>query len=371
MKDFNYLMPTKVLFGKDILEKNKDVLKKYGEKCLIVTGKSSSKKNGSLDDVKRLLNELCIEYSIFDEIEENPTIELVEKGGEFARKEEIDFIIAIGGGSPIDAAKGIGVFAKNKEFKKENLFEQPLKESVSIIAIPTTAGTGSEVTPYAIYTDHRAKTKKNFTHKIFPEIAFLDPKYTETVPYNITVNTAVDAFSHLLEGYLNVNANILSDAAAEKGIKLFGECMNALYNKEINYEIREKLLLMSTLGGVVIAQCGTSLPHGMGYHLTYYHHISHGKANGVLLPAYLRLCEKSNKDKVDTVIELLGIGCIKDFSDFIKLTLVDEFKLAQEEITTYSEFMMENAAKLKNHPDKVTREDIETIYKEFLGQKTT
>ncbi|WP_461206390.1 iron-containing alcohol dehydrogenase family protein [Clostridium sp. DL1XJH146] len=368
MKDFNYLMPTKVLFGKDVLEKHKDLIKKIGGKCLIVTGKSSSKKNGSLHDVEKILSELRIKYSIFDEIEENPTIELVEKGGLFARNEKSDFIIAIGGGSPLDAAKGIGVFAYNKDFQKENLFDQPLRKSIPIIAIPTTSGTGSEVTPYAIYTDHIAKTKRNFSHKIFPEIAFLDAKYTETVPYGVTVNTAVDAFSHLIEGYLNVNANTLSDASAEKGIKLFGECMNALYNKEIDYEIREKLLLMSTLGGIVIAQCGTSLPHGMGYHLTYYHHISHGKANGLLLPAYMKLCEKSNKDKVDRIIELLGIESIKEFSDFIKITLGDEFKLSEEEITTYSALMIGNEAKLKNHPEKVEVNDIEMIYKDFLGE---
>lgn len=362
VKMFRYYMPTEVFCGKDILREKIDLFKEFGKKAFIITGKSSSKKNGSLVEMTQILNNLDIEYLIFDEVEENPSTETIEKAGKIGRIEKVDFLIGLGGGSPIDAAKGIGIYIKNQDFKVENLFDGPRLESIPVLAIPTTAGTGAEVTPYAIFTDHKAKTKRNFFHKIFPTYAFLDAKYLMTCPYSVTVNTGVDALSHLMEGYLNINANILSDGLAEKGFRLFGECKEALLKGDFTFEIREKLLLMSTLGGFVISQCGTSLPHGMGYHLTYFHGVSHGKANGLILEGYLRLCNEVNEEKVQMFLVLTGFESIEEFGEYLVKLFGNDFKLSVQEIFDYSDAMSKNIGKLKSHPGKVDFDVLKNIY---------
>lgn len=228
MQEFQYLMPTKILFGQGVIKKNASLFKEYGKKALIVTGKHSAKKNGSLDDILEVLKRNGIAYSIFDEIEENPSLETVEKGADFGKKEKIDFIIAIGGGSPLDAAKAINLLIANEDSSKEDLYILKPMKTLPGIAVPTTAGTGSETTPYAILTNHQKKTKINIVHKVFFDLALLDPEYMMAMPEAITINTALDALSHLVEGYLTVKANLFSDIWAEKGLNLFSECMDAL-----------------------------------------------------------------------------------------------------------------------------------------------
>ncbi len=364
MKDFEYLMPTKVYFGKDVIANNVELIKSYGSKAFIITGKTSSKKNGSLDEVMTVLSESSIDYFIFDEVEENPSLETVERAAILGREEKVDFIIGIGGGSPIDAAKAIGILINNKDSNIDDLFSSTQLKSVPLIALPTTAGTGTEVTPYAIFTDHKLKTKRNFSQKVFPDVAFLDAKYLINTPEEITINTAIDALSHLIEGYLAVKANLLSDTVAEKGLTLFSECMESLITRDFSYEIREKLLLTSTLAGMVIAQTGTSLPHGMGYALTYFNGVSHGKANGILLKEYLEL--SSSMSKVNNILSFLKFNSLKEFGAFIEKLIGREVTVTEEEIMKYAKAMIINKDKLKNHPSQVTEADIIKIYKNSL-----
>lgn len=361
MKEFEYLMSTRICFGKDIIHKNGNIISKYGRKAFIITGKASSKKNGSLDDVKNMLDKLDICYCIFDEVEENPTLETVERAAAMGKRENVDFIIGIGGGSPIDAAKAIGILINNSSASIDDLFGERQLQALPIIALPTTAGTGTEVTPYAIFTDHRIQTKRNFSQKVFPNIAFLDAKYLVGTPDHITINTAVDALSHLIEGYLSVKSNILSDALAEKGLIIFSECIEALKHRDFQYEIREKLLIASTLAGMVIAQTGTSLPHGMGYALTYFNGIPHGRANGLLLKEYLEL--SSWMSKVKNILSLLKINNLKEFGEFIYELIGKETSVKEEQIERYTEAMIGNKDKLKNHPVEVSKEDILNMYK--------
>lgn len=360
MSNFQYFMPTKVFCGKDIISKNKSLFGNYGKKAFIITGKNSSKINGSLEDVINALNESEIEYCIFNNVEENPSIETVETAVEIGRNEKVDFLIGIGGGSPIDAAKAIGILINNPEYNGYDIFTAPPLASLPLIAVPTTAGTGTEVTPYAILTDNKARTKRNFGQKVFPEIALLDASYLMNTPDNITINTAVDALSHLIEGYLSIKSNLLSDSAAEKGLLLFWECIDALKDKDFSFEIREKLLLSSTLGGIVIAQSGTSLPHGMGYALTYSKNIPHGKANGLLLKSYLELC--GNNPKVKNILSILELNSLDKFGQFILNLVVKDCSVTEAEIRNYTKSMISNTSKLKNHPGEVTEKDIYEMY---------
>lgn len=364
MIEFDYYMPTKVLFGRDALSKNKEILKREGSRAFIVTGKSSSRKNGSLGDLKSAMDEMGIEYGIFDDMQENPPLEMVEKAANMAKNMDAQFIVAVGGGSALDSAKGIAVLAKHENLKARDLVEGDRHDGLSVIAIPTTSGTGSEVTQYAIFTDHEEKTKKNFSHCIFPKYAIVDPKYTQSMPRSITVNTAVDALSHLVEGYMSSGANIISDALAEKGLELFGRSMDSLKSGEFSYEDRENFMLCSSIAGMVIAQAGTSLPHGMGYALTYFHGVEHGRANGALLKAYIEFC--SDSVKKDTIVKRLGLSSVDELGQFLREVLETDCGASLVQLESYARDMMKNKKKLKNHPGCVEEQDILKIYRDSL-----
>ena len=362
--NLKFYMPTKVLMGKNIVLNNSNLLKKFGEKALIVTGRHSSKKNGSLDDVVSALKKENIEYVIFDEIEENPAIESVVKAAEVGKKENVDFIVGIGGGSPIDASKAIGVMIKNEDLTEETLFSTKVLESIDIVAVPTTAGTGTETTQYAILTDHKNKTKRNLGQSVFAKLALVDASYMMGMNVDVTRNTAFDALSHIVEGYLNTNANLITDGLCEKALKIWGQCIPALLKGEFTYEDREKLMIASNIAGTIIAQTGTSLPHGMGYPLTYFKHLPHGIANGCLYKEYLKVFK--NREKVQDIYKYLGLKSYEEFEDVIdKLTKID-IDITEDELKIWSRDFAENKAKLKNHPEEITEEEIFKIYKNSL-----
>ena len=186
---FKFHMPTKVIVGENCVTTNPQELI-IGTRALIVTGKSSGKKSGALDDVISVLENGKIPYHVYDKVENNPEIGDMVKGGEYARECKADFIIAIGGGSPMDAAKAIGVYATNEvneEFKPYDIFTGKYKNKpLPMVAIPTTAGTGSEVTPYSILTLHKEKTKKSFScADSFFKTTFLDGRYTISLPLQV------------------------------------------------------------------------------------------------------------------------------------------------------------------------------------------
>ncbi len=365
-------MPTRIHFGRGVIDKYKDDMGDLGKKAFIITGQSSSKKNGSLKELQDALESLKIDYVIFDEVEENPSLETVEKATSIGKKEKVDFVIGLGGGSPLDAAKAIAVFIKNPHINADNIFSHSNLQGLPIVAIPTTSGTGSEVTPYAILTVHKEKTKRNISQPTFPEVAYLDSSFTDDLAFDITVSTAIDAFTHLLESYLNIDATDLTDMYAEKGFELFNYCLNAMLNKELTSNFRDKIMLVSMYGGINIAQVGTSLPHGMGYALTYNKGLPHGLANGILTVEYLRLFkEKNNRDKVNRMLQLIGVVDLDHLDEvFISLFQLDDLKVTPEEIKDYAQAFTQNKEKLKKHPEDVDSMDIYNVYKNSLKKFT-
>ena len=362
--EFNYLMPTQMYFGVDSILKNKGVLVGIGRKALIVTGRNSAKQNGSYHDMVTALSSNNIEYILFDEVEENPSLETIEKGSQVGKENGADFVIGIGGGSPMDAAKAMAVFIKNPDINMDNIFDGKILDSVPVVAVATTSGTGSEVTQYSIVTSNKDKTKKNLGQSIFPVVSFLDPKYTYDLPYDITVNTSIDAFTHLVEGYLNINSSYMSDIYGEKGFELFISCFKALVNKEIDNEFREAVMLASSLAGIQIAQNGTSLPHGMGYPLTYFKGVPHGLANGVLTIEYLRSFK--DQTKINRMLKALKLNSIDELADIFKQLIDVKVEISPEEINSYAKEFASNKAKLKNHTEEVGFEDIVKIYTNSL-----
>ncbi|MDF2500167.1 MAG: iron-containing alcohol dehydrogenase [Anaerosporomusa subterranea] len=329
---FRFFMPTKLYFGSNCIQENKEEFLQWGKKALVVTGRNSARLSGALADLTRTLEQAKIDYELFEQIEENPTIEAVEAAGLVARRFKPDMIIAIGGGSPLDAAKAIAVLAVN-DMPARKLFDggfavQPLP----ILAVPLTAGTGSEVTPYSILTDVERQTKRSFSDpSIFPKVAFLDARYTQTLSRSVTVNSAVDALSHAIEGYLSRRSTPVTDCMALEAIRSFGAVKQALLNGIFTLPDREALLQMSLVAGIVLAQTATTVVHALGYSLTYFSGIPHGRANGLLLAEYLRFNAPVIPEKVNSVLEALGLGSIDEFGELLnKLLTGDEVFTAED-----------------------------------------
>ncbi|TCK93219.1 alcohol dehydrogenase class IV [Natranaerovirga hydrolytica] len=342
--NYKYYMPTKVIMGKDCIVKNSKLLKGLGKKALLVTGAHSAKANGSQADIIKALESEGIDYEVFDKVMSNPTIKCVYEGAEFAKEKQVDCIIAIGGGSPMDAAKGIALLAA-QDITEDKLFSGDYEAIVLPMAfVPTTAGTGSEVTQYSILTNDKAQTKMSIaTELIFPKVSFLDGKYMEALGVTTTINTAIDALSHSVEGMLSVKASTISDALAVESIKMIMECvpalLKALEKKDtsvITLGMRDKLLHASLLGGMVIAQTGTTAVHAMGYSLTYFKDIDHGRANGLLLGEYLRLVEKEQPDLAQVIIKAMNLNQVDELIELMNTCFGEKEVINIEEINRYA-----------------------------------
>lgn len=361
---FKYLMPTKVICGENSVRENASELI-LGTKCMIVTGKTSGIKSGALSDVTYVLEENNIEYLVYDCIGNNPTIEECFEGGKKAKDFGADFLIGIGGGSPLDACKAIAVYAVN-EMDMYDIFDGKfINKPLPMAAIPTTAGTGSETTPYSILTLHKEHNKRSFSHPdVFYKVAFLDGRYTVNLPLQVARNTAIDAMSHLLEGYTDKKASPASDYIALEGLRIIGKYIDNLKNGNFTVDICTHLLWAASLGGIVISQTGTTIVHSMGYALTYNKDIPHGMANGLLLGEYVERTSKVLPHKVKACMDALGLN-IDQFKNMLTTLLPCEVAFDEAELIKWSE----TAIKAKNVPVcpfDVTREDEIEMYKKCL-----
>lgn len=368
MMNYSFKMTTKVIQEKKCIKKYKSIFKDCGKKALIVTGAHSAKASGALNDVEESLLAQNIEYKIFDKIENNPSLETVIEASEIAKEFKAEFIIGIGGGSPIDASKAIAVIAGN-DIEPLEIFKNEFNKALKIVAIPTTAGTGSEVTPYSVILRKDLQTKVSFGNEnTFPTFALLDSKYTESLSDNTTINTAIDAFTHSLEGYLSNRATCLSDALAIDAIKVFGEYFNDILAKDFSAETREKLMYVSMIGGMVIANTGVTIPHGMGYCYTYFKDLPHGKANGLLIEKYLDYIYEAKKEKVDIVLECLGCSDIKEFGKKMNLLIGKPPVLTEDEIELYTELTLMQKGSMTNTGRIVNKEIVNMLWRKMAEE---
>jgi alcohol dehydrogenase len=300
-----FFMPSKLVFENNAIINNKNILANFGKKALIITGANSARISGALNDVLNVLEYNKITYSIYDKVSENPLLSNVI---DFKNKvEAFDFIIAIGGGSPIDFAKALSVSLANN---LENVFEiEKISKAYKIIAVPTTAGTGTEATKNSVINDDVfTKRKKGFAHDcIFPSLSFIDPKYTLTLNKEITSDTAIDALSHLLEGIYSKNTSTLVYPYIIEGIKNIIKYLPLCLKDLSNLKYREKLSYAALYGGIAIAQTGTTLQHSIGYHLTYKYNISHGKTNFIFMKEIFNLYYEIISNRIDYIFDNIGI----------------------------------------------------------------
>jgi alcohol dehydrogenase len=369
-----FYVPTDIYVEKDCVKNHAKDLLAVGKRALIVTGHSSAKANGSLNDVTEVLNNGGVAYQIFDEVEENPSTDTVGKGAQIARDFSADFIIGIGGGSAIDAAKAMAILLVNPGVNADELHKAPAKQlgHAPVVAVPTTCGTGSETTPVAIITNHKINLKKSIPHQIFPVLALVDGKYLASAKKQLIVNTAVDALAHMVESILNVHSNMLNRMCPEYGLKLWGECKKALLISgnavPIDASLYEKLMYTSTIAGMSIAMTSTAVPHGMSYDLTLSKGTPHGPAVGYFLAAYVEVCQKKVPADVEKILSLLGLQSVEEFTEMLR-KLIGTCTVTCELKDKFVAAMKTNHSKLDLVPGGITPEEVEYIYEKSLMVK--
>ena len=311
-----YYMPVKVYDETECVRNHAKEICSLGSKALIVTGHTSSFNNGSFDDISVVLKENNVEYEVFSEVEENPSTETVFTAKERYKASGIDFVIGLGGGSPMDAAKAIALVLLHDDYSVEDLYD-PKKDpsALPLVCIPTTCGTGSEVTGVSVLTRHDRKTKMSIVHKVFADIALIDGKYVSSAPQSLIINSSIDALSHMIESRLNKKTDDYVKMLTDTGLRMWASVKDCLTgNRKCDDNDHSLLMRSSAIAGMSIAQCGTSIPHSLSYILTYDLSVPHGAAVAYFLPGFLASApEKDRKE----ILDLSGFANMADFDSFI------------------------------------------------------
>ena len=291
--DMCFYMPTDLITGQNCVSKNAAKFSHFGKRCLIVTGGSAAARSGALKETEEALQTQGISFSHYNGVAPNPSLASCQEGGRLAHETGAEFIVGIGGGSPLDAAKAISVFAANPDMSEKTFYSAKWpKAPLPIVLIGTTAGTGSEVTSVSVLTDSAGKKHSIHDRRIYAALALGDARYTMTLPRAATLSTGIDALCHCIESFFSKKADPLSMLFSVQGVRL-GLPVMQLFAAEKEWtaptlEQREALYQTSILGGLAINPTGTVFPHNVGYYLTEHYGIPHGFASAAFLPELLR-----------------------------------------------------------------------------------
>ncbi|MGL5623647.1 1-propanol dehydrogenase PduQ, partial [Cetobacterium sp.] len=339
------------------------------------------------DILKKVLDKLekC-EVLVFDEIVPDPTIKIVAKGVQLLKREKFDLIIALGGGSSIDGAKAIREYYKRIDKNIE----------IDFYAIPTTSGTGSEVTEYSVITNEKESLKYALTNEdLLPTIAILDPELVKSVPKSITADTGMDVLTHAIEAYVSKEASDFTDALAEKAFELVVKNLEKVYENGNDIYAREKMHNASCLAGLAFNAAGLGLTHSLAHMIGGRFHIPHGKINAIILPYVIKFnSDIDRKSYLDSENEILkryqklgkiaglnGINPVIGTSNLInyiqklqksvgipknlKELKIDGSSLLQDVEVVY-EIVMKDVC-TKTNPKEIKKEDIKTLLKDIVG----
>ncbi|MBR2010244.1 MAG: iron-containing alcohol dehydrogenase [Clostridia bacterium] len=371
MMHADFYIPTHLFFGENALNKGKDMLTAAGRHAMLVTGKQSARKSGALADVTALLKDAAITYTVFDGITENPPLLTCFEAGRLAAKEGAQFVIGIGGGSPLDAAKAIAAFAANPSLSPEDIFDDKkrINPALPIFAVPTTAGTGSEVNNYSVLTLPSGLQKKTFkAPDSWPRAAFVDPRYTATMSNDTTLSTALDAFAHAMESYLSPRSTLFSENAALFAAREIFDVISALPTT-YDAEMRARLALAATAGGMAISVTGTGFPHPLGYSLTLLDGIPHGRACAVFAGDYITYNEKSESGRARIANFAAAIGAKPAvLKAFLPGVAGVSLSMTDDEIAQHVE-LIAGAKNYANSPYVISKEEIFEIYRAHFKTK--
>jgi len=372
----------RIVFGLGAIEKVGAEVQGLKKKKVLVVTDPGIVQAGLLEPLKHSLQAANIPFALFDGVEPDPRLEVVRQCAELGRKEGVEALIGYGGGSSLDIAKVAAVLLTNEgdltQFFGIDLIPNP---GLPVILIPTTAGTGSEVTPIAILSDTREKLKKGIVSPyLFPEVALLDPQLTVGLPPLVTALTGLDALIHAIEAYTSVNAFDLTDHLAFRALELLYDNIRTAYARGEDLEARAHMLEGSLLAGIAFANAGVTAVHAFAYPLGGEFHVAHGLANSVMLPHVMRFNLLGNLPKFADIGSALGLDtehltdkeaalealeAVEDLMEDLTIPRrLRDLNIPQEAIPSLAEGVMKVTRLLANNPRRITLEDARRIYEE-------
>lgn len=313
---YKFFMPAISLMGADCLKDAGDQVGELGfKKALIVTDKVLGQ-IGIVKKVTDVLDNKNIEYAIYDETKPNPTVKNVNDGLALLKEKECDFVISLGGGSAHDCAKGIALLATNDgEIKDYEGVDKSKKPQLPMVGINTTAGTGSEMTLFAIITDEERHIKMALVDKhLTPIIAVNDPMLMLAMPKSLTAATGMDALTHAIEAYVSTSATPITDACAEKAIELISNYLvNAVENGQ-DVEARDMMAYAEYLAGMAFNNASLGYVHAMAHQLGGFYNLPHGVCNAILLPHVQEYNKATSASRLAKIAKIMG-GNIEGLTD--------------------------------------------------------
>ena len=303
-----FTLPRDLYFGPDAINEL-SCLKGY-KRAIIVTGGSSMQKLGFLEKLENVLHEAGLETKLFEGVEPDPSVETVYRGAQAMRDFEPDVIVAIGGGSPIDAAKAMWVFYEYPEKTFDDIkdpFTMPkLRQKAIFVAIPSTSGTATEVTAFSVITDYNTLIKYPLADfEITPDIAILDNNIPLTMPKSLTADTGMDALTHAIEAYVAALRSPFSDALALKAIQMIYE--NLVASVEGNVEARGAMHVAQCMAGMAFSNALLGIAHSLAHKTGAQFDIPHGRCNAILLPYVIEYNEKTSSEQLAEIARALGL----------------------------------------------------------------
>ena len=375
--NFNYSLPVNLQFGRGEINSIGEHAAKYGTRPLLVIGKNSARKSGLFDRVLTLLRASRVEPVIFDDVSSNPLTSMVANGVAVARENNCDLLIGIGGGSILDAAKGIAFMACNDgEINDYILGKAPSGGALPIILAPTTCGTGSEGNTFAVFTNPNTMDKKSLKSSLLvPSVSIIDSTLMESLPTAVLASVGLDAFCHSMEAYLSSKAQPLVDVMVLEAMRLIADKLLTICSGTGTADDWDKLALASTIGGMAIHSAGITAGHAMEHPVSGLKDVAHGQGLAAITSAILRRTRGAATDRMTTISKILGgteaddcADAFDRFADSIGMRYrLSDFGVTLQDVDWLTKNCLKvSAAGLSQHPVVFDEQTIRELYTEAL-----
>jgi alcohol dehydrogenase len=384
LKTILFQTTPRILMGRGTLAQTAEEVNRLGGRNVLIVTDKGLVAAGLASRLESVLSGAGVAWTRFDGVEPDPRLEIAAAAAEMAKREKADFIIGLGGGSPLDIAKVCSVLVTNCKPLSE-LFGIDLvpEAGLKTLLIPTTAGTGSEVTPIAILSDEHEKLKKGIVSpRLFPAAAILDPELTLGMPPDVTAATGLDALIHAVEAFTSKNANSVSDVLARQAMKLVFKNIRKAYANGEDIAARAKMLEGSLLAGMAFANAGVTAIHAFAYPIGAEFHIPHGIANSIMLPPVIEFNMIGNLEKFAEMAEIFEepvsglnqrerarrvVKAVRELVEDLQIPKsLRSFGVNEGHIPSLAQGVMKVTRLLANNPRRITQADAEAIYREVL-----
>lgn len=382
-----FIMPGHIVSGEHALNEAKSYLKDMGKKALLVTDEVMVQL-GNVAAVEEALREAGVEYAVYSGISGEPTDQMIYKGLEMYRQENCDFLIALGGGSPIDSMKAIGAMSVNEGKISDYMGKTFEKKNPPMAAIPTTAGTGSEATQFTIITDTENDVKMLLKGGVLmPDLAIIDPRFTMTAPPKITAATGLDALTHAIEAYTSKRAQSLSDTFAVSAVRKIFRYLPRAFKDGSDVKARDRMAVAALEAGIAFNNSSVTIVHGMSRPIGALFHVPHGMSNAMLLKecfgfvmegaddelyerfAYLgRTVHAADKRDSDQEASRKFLEAVVDLCRMLEIPTLEEYGINKEEFFSQIDKMAEDAmasGSPSNTRKQLDAEDLKEIYRKL------